>query len=182
MTGDFLNKILPTYKEGYLIVAVGHGPRLDANGKYGHTRWEERPFLWPDMALTAVEFIQNHAMVGDVYTCPYLMKTPKREKGNAAWRALIHSDVDTLIDPCVVHDLGSDAFIVWSGSLGHGHVYVPLAYPVMPVQHEMLCRGLATHLGGDKAKVSENDLLRPPGTFNHKSAVNGGLMTAVWSN
>ena len=57
-----------------------------------------------------------------------------------------------------------------SGAAGHGHVYVPLDYPVTPVQHDILERGLVKRLGGDPGKISENDVLRPPGTFNHKAA------------
>lgn len=180
MTAEFLDMILPTAKEGWLIVAVGSGPRLDANGKYCHNSWRETPFHWPQMRDAAVAEIQAHAAHADVYICPYLMKTPQRSKGNAAWRALLHCDVDTPIDPGVVDGLGGH--IVWSGSQGHGHVYIVLSYPVMPTQHDILERGLVARLHGDPAKISENDLLRPPGTFNHKSAVNGAMMTPVWSS
>ena len=61
-------------------------------------------------------------------------------------------------------------------------MYVLLAWPVTPDQHEALCRGLAATLGGD-AKYSDNDLLRPPGTWNYKSAVDGGdpsPVIALW--
>jgi hypothetical protein len=39
--------------------------------------------------------------------------------------------------------------------------------------HRALCEGLRDYLGGDN-KIRDNDLLRPPGTLNHKPAAKGG--------
>jgi hypothetical protein len=169
MTRDFLDAILPTVRDGYLIVAVGSGPHYNGNGKYSHSGWLEKPFHWPSMADAAVAFIQQHAQTCDVWICPYLMKTAQRHKGNAAYRALVHCDVDGGLDMAKVRAIGPDAFAIGSGTAGHGHVYVTLDYPVTPVQHDLLERGLVAHLGGDPGKISENDLLRPPGTWNHKA-------------
>jgi hypothetical protein len=57
-----------------------------------------------------------------------------------------------------------------------------LVWPITREQHEVLCRGLAAHLGGDH-KYSDNDVLRPPGTLNYKGRVDGGEpypVEAVW--
>lgn len=110
------------------------------------------------------------------------MKDASRTKGNAGQRVLIHADVDGDLDEQKVAQLGG--FVVPGGTPGHGHVYVPLSWPVTPAQHEALCRGLSAHLGGDH-KYADNDLLRPPGTFNYKTNVDGGNPTAVvmsWSS
>jgi hypothetical protein len=168
--------------EGWLCVAVGLKPHRDTNGKYKHQQWDEVAFRWPTESDNALAYIAKTAPLGDVYACPYLMKEPRRAKGNAAQRVLIHADVDNELDEEKIAKLGG--FIVRSGSPGRGHVYIPLAWPVMPEQHEALCRGLAGSLGGD-AKYSDNDLLRPPGTLNYKSKVDGGdpsSVTALWSN
>ena len=167
--------------EGWLCVAVGLKPYRDENGKYKHHKWDEVAFRWPAQADKAATYIAKAAALGDVYNCPYPMKDQHRAKGNAAQRVLIHADVDVDLDEAAVRELGG--FIVRSGSPGHGHVYVPLAWPVTPDQHEALCRGLAAHLGGD-TKYSDNDLLRPAGALNYKSAVDGGdpsPVTALWS-
>ncbi len=166
--------------EGWLCVAVGREPYRDENGKYKHGKWDEVAFAWPAQADKALEYITKAAELGDLYNCPYLMKEPHRAKGNAGQRILTHSDVDTVLGEEDAAALGG--FIVWSGSPGHGHTYVPLAWPVTAVQHEALCRGLAAHLGGD-TKYVDNDLLRPPGTWNFKSKVDGGdpsPVTALW--
>lgn len=167
VTRNFLDAILPSVKDGYLIVAVGSGPHYNGNGKYSHSGWLEKPFFWPNMADAAVSFIQAHAQTCDVWVCPYLMKTAERRKGNATYRALLHCDVDTLLDPCKVAEF--DGIYTWSGTPGHGHVFIPLTYPAMPAQHDILERALVAYMGADPGKISENDLLRPPGTFNHKT-------------
>ena len=82
------------------------------------------------------------------------MRDGKRAKGNAAGHKLVHSDVDSgELDPYEVEQLGG--FVIGSGTLSHGHVYIPLTYAVTEAQHELLCKGLAAHLGGDAAKVSD---------------------------
>jgi hypothetical protein len=166
--------------EGFLCAAIGTEPHLSAAGKYKHDQWSEHAFAWPGEAEGAVTEITRAASLGDVYVCPYLMKDSRRAKGNAAQRVLIHADVDTELDEDAVSALGG--FVVRSGTPGHGHVYVPLAWPVTPEQHEALCRGLAAHLSGD-AKYVDNDLLRPAGTLNYKPTVDGAdpnPVVAVW--
>jgi putative DNA primase/helicase len=174
MTAEFLDVItasVPT--KGYLTGAVGYGGHFNPTGKYEFDRFEPFAFEWPDRAGEAVTHIQKHAPTADLYICPYLMKTPERKKGNAIWRQVVHSDCDQGVDLDAVHELGG--FAIWSGSTGHGHVYILLRHTLMPAQHEALCRGVTAHLGGDAGKVSDNDLLRPAGAYNHKSAANGGV-------
>jgi hypothetical protein len=72
------------------------------------------------------------------------------------------------------------AFAVASGSPGHGHVYVRLSETIVGAEHDALSRALGSYLGSaDVAKHSDNDLLRPPGTLNHKSAAADGEPTPV---
>ena len=166
--------------EGWLCVAVGLKPHRDANGKYKHHQWDEVAFRWPAESDNALTYVAKAAPLGDIYMCPYPMREPRRAKGESAQRVLIHADVDGDLDEHKIAQLGG--FIVRSGSPGHGHAYIPLAWPVTPAQHEALCRGLAAHLGGD-AKYSDNDLLRPPGTWNYKSKVDGAdpsPVAALW--
>jgi hypothetical protein len=155
---------------GWLIVATGKGPHLEA-GRYTHEQWSEQAYRWPTHSRRALEAIAAAAPTADVYACPYSMRDKHRVKGNAVTHQLVHADVDGELDPEAVKSL--DGFAVSSGTPGHAHVYVRLTYAVTAVQHELLCRGLAEYLHAD-CKVSDNDLLRPPGTLNHKSAAAGG--------
>jgi hypothetical protein len=168
LTREYLDVILPTVKNGWLTGNVGFGGHYDTSGKYVFDRFPPYAFAWPAQAGEIVDFIQQHAPSADVYICPYLMRTTDRTKGDAVWRQLVHTDVDNgQLDLVEVEALGG--FAINSGTLGNGHVYIRLTHCVTPEQHEILCRGLAAHLGGDPAKISDNDLLRPPGTFNHKN-------------
>jgi hypothetical protein len=105
--------------------------------------------------------------------CPYLMWSDKRAKGAAVARPQVHADIDHgHLDGEKVRAI--DGFAVASGTPGNGHVYVALTESVPAHWHRALCRGLGDYLGGADAKISENDVLRPPGTLNHKPTAAGG--------
>jgi hypothetical protein len=156
---------------GQLIVATGGEPHLTDEGRYKHNYWHETNLGWPSEAAKA--HILDAATTHDVYVCHYLMRDKHRRKGNAVTHALVHSDVDNgALDTGKVSQLGG--FAIASGTPGNGHAYVPLSESVSAQQHEVLCRALGHYLGAADAKISDNDLLRPPGTLNHKPAVDGG--------
>jgi putative DNA primase/helicase len=188
---------------GWLHVAVGYNPHFDENGAYRHTRLngrpglEPRPFRWPDEAGVAMDFILAESAKADVWVCPNLMRRdwictidPKtnreirktgRSKGDAVARFTVHADADGQVDIEKVKAI-EGAFAVASGSPGHAHVYVRLSDPtITSAQHDTLSRGLGAHVVGVDAdcKFSDNDLLRAPGTLNHKAAARGGEPTPV---
>ncbi|MDQ1249559.1 MAG: hypothetical protein QG597_3934 [Actinomycetota bacterium] len=170
-TLDYLKAIYGT-TEGVAHLAVGCDPHLDTNGKYTHRAWVPTTFSWPAEADQLAAEITREAAHADVYACPYLMWAGKRSKGAAVERRLIHCDYDGPLDTERVTATGG--FAVASGSEGHAHVYVPLAGPVTAVEHEALCRALGDYLGPHAdSKVRDNDVLRPPGTWNHKPTANG---------
>lgn len=180
-TREFLDAIFATVpvdpkQSRYLILAAGRGIYMK-NGKPDWKQREELPFLWPDQCDAAISEIEKWAPVADVWLCPYLHKTPKRAKGNAAWRQIIHTDCDKGVDLAKVRKLGG--FVVWSGTADHGHVYVPLSYTLSRERHERLCEGQADYLDGDRGKVRDNDLLRVCGSFNHKPTLQGGQPVLV---
>lgn len=115
------------------------------------------------------------AEAGDVFACPYPQAPLGRRKGAARLRRHVHADIDGALDTARVRFVGGMA--VASGSVDgegrpHGHVYLRLDRPVTAAAHEALCRGLARFVGGDFAdmsKVADHDVLRVPGTLNHKT-------------
>jgi hypothetical protein len=148
------------------------------NGKYQFKEFLPRFYQWPADADRVERELLQEADVSDVYLCPYIMRYAKRAKHDAVARQLAHTDVDGgLLDLDQVRELGG--FAVGSGTPGNGHAYVHLSEPVTGAQHEALCRGLVARLHGDPAKINDNDLLRPPGTFNHKPAATGGQPAPV---
>jgi len=109
------------------------------------------------------------ASVHDVYACPYL-HARRRRRGGAVLREHVHADIDGPLDPDEVRSIGG--FAVSSGTEGHGQVFVRLNRSVEPREHRALCHALGQVVGGehhDEGKVSDNDVLRPAGTLNHKT-------------
>ena len=157
---------------GNLIVAVGEGPHWK-DAKYQHEEWIETSFAYPAEADQAAREIRRAALTGDAYVCVSLMHANKRAQGSAVARLAVHADLDNgRFDSEKVKTVGG--FSVASGSTGNAHVYVALTESVPADDYRELCRGLSRHLGAVDPKISANDVLRPPGTFNHKLAALGG--------
>ena len=151
---------------GTAHVAIGRGGHVTGGGKYGHLGWLPRHYAWPVDAKRMEHDMLAAADTDDVYVGPYLTNGSRRTKGDAVARRIVHADIDDAIDTENVYATGG--YAVNSGSHGHGHVYVELTESVTAAQHEALCRGLGKYMGAVDFKVSDNDVLRPPGTLNHK--------------
>jgi hypothetical protein len=164
-------------QSGWLVIRWGRNPYIGKNRTYRHGDGQEFFLRWPEEAEGTLLAIVEMAAVGDVYVCPYLRRTAEgRNKGDAVSLRLVHCDVDIYVDPARVTDLGG--FAINSGTPGHAHVYVPFTRPVIVAHHEVLAKGMIHHLGADKGKWSDNDVLRPPGTFNYKPTVFDNLPPA----
>lgn len=156
---------------GWLTALVGYGghfvKRDNGDDAYAHRECNPRVYQWPAEVDRAVRELTQMAHLGDVWVCPYVMTYAVRTKGESVSRPHLHADVDHGVDYAKVARF-SGAFVVGSGRDGHGHVYVPLTRSVTVQQHRALEEGLREYLGGDD-KITDNDLLRPVGTLNHKS-------------
>ena len=163
---------------GKAHISVGIEPHLNTAGKYTHKSLIPTVFEWPSEAEQFAREIQRESSTADVYLCPYLMHGGKRAKGAAVERRIVHCDYDGDIDLGRVRELGG--FAVASGTPGHAQVYISLTDPVTAAHHEILCKALGGYLGGDAdSKISDNDLMRPTGTWNHKPTVDGREPAAV---
>jgi P4 family phage/plasmid primase-like protien len=154
--------------EGSVCMAVGT-PGRNAVGKYTHLAWQEFSLRWPSDSDEVCRRILSESEASDVYLCPYLMADDHRRGGNSTFRRIVHAEVDCLVSPDSVITLGG--FAVSSGSPGHAHVYVPLTESVSLEDHRRLCGALGEHFGAKDRKIADNDVLRPPGTYNHKPTV-----------
>lgn len=157
---------------GWLHFATAD-PYLDGKGRIKHENWRPWAFEWPagKSGPAIMAAVLDEAAEHDVFNCPYLMSNQDRHKGCSTGRWFAHTEVDDELDLDKAIALG--AFAVGSGSPGHGHVYVPLSRSVDYHEHRALCRGLKRHFGAKDSKVSDNDMLRPPGTNNHKPTTRG---------
>lgn len=179
----FLDAVLGD-AHGFVHGAAGRGGRF-VNGSYQFENWESFSYSWPEERDDLVLAITSAPRTTDTYLCPYVLgSASRRSKGTAVERRMIHADIDcgTFGDEAATSVRRLGGFAVASGSPGNAHVYVPLTDPVDVKEHEALCRGLGAYLGGADAKVSDNDVLRPVGTFNQKPVAHGGDPTPVtWS-
>lgn len=163
--------------QGYAVLFVGIGGHLSRTGRYDHQKRKESFFEFPAQRDDLAEVI-NSARDEDVYLCPYLMPQKKRSKHlDGIEMRLVHADCDGDVDLDKVRDL--NGFAVASGTPGHAHVYVQLSTPVERLEHERLCRALGKYLGDADAKISASDVLRPPGTLNHKGRARGERSSVV---
>ncbi len=161
---------------GDVLLTVGLSGYYNEGGKYKHKVWTDGSrepalrFAWPESRTRlADEIIEGVSRPErrDIFACPYLLTSGmSRAKGNSANRRMIHTDLDGLAVPAVT--LAGSA-IVGSGTPGHGHVYVRTSDSMTAAEHDVLCRALSGWLGGD-SKYSDNDVLRPVGTLNHKNS------------
>jgi hypothetical protein len=170
----FLDALYGTTR-GYVHVAVGRNAHGDEQGRYGHQGWEPKVFAWPDEAEQAVHFMNavlDEPGLNDLYICPNVLKTTKREKGTAATHRLLHADADHGADPSKIGAL--HGFAISSGTPGHAQVFVPLSNEVTPPLYQALMEGMRKYFHGDN-KISDNDLLRPVGSKNFKGVAVAGL-------
>lgn len=175
------NETVATYADivlgdrpGVVCLAFGRDPYRDERGKYKHRGWTEVRYAWPaDRDVMTCDVMREIATgdLVDVYICPAVRNrgAKARRKGDALPPMVLWADLDgPAKDPALLDELSG--FVVASGQEGHLHVYVPLDAPVDLGTHSRLNKALAARLGGD-AKWDDAALLRPPGTFNHKTAV-----------
>jgi hypothetical protein len=144
---------------GYLCV----GYRVASTGAF-----VESFHRWPDEASLASEFINQRAMMGDMYFCTTLLRDTKRVKENATVASqIVWADLDTC-DPEV---LRVEPTVVVETSPGRYHAYWKLdkAYPALQVE-EVNKRIAYAHVadGCDKTGWPLTKYLRVPNTYNHK--------------
>lgn len=135
-----------------------------SSGEFSET-W----FPWPSEAeQMATAAVQEDSCGSDVWFCASVMREPKRAIGSSVARPRLHADIDRELtdeDAAKIEQLG--AWVVYSGTPGHVHVYVELDEVVDVATYHSLENSLCAWLGAD-AKKRDNDLLRIPGLNNHK--------------
>lgn len=121
------------------------------------------------------EAIVSASGTADVFASPYPHRAHGRRESEGVERRLVHADIDG--HPDIEAALALGTIIVASGSSDaegkpHAHVYLRLSESVSHDQHRALCAALGESVGrgyADSSKTQASDVLRPPGTLNHKS-------------
>jgi len=145
---------------GFLALKAG----LRRDGRLQRPR--STHWVWPTEAPDAVAWVNQEAARGrEVYQAAHLVTEPRRRKATAAPLSTLYVDLDhaTLDHPTV-----PEPSVIIESSPGRLQCYWRLTAPVPGAAGEALNRRLASALGADRSGWDLTQLLRVPGTRNHK--------------
>lgn len=168
----YVNRLFGPGSRGWVGLAVGSGPHLADDGRYGHAGFKQMFFAWPSQLNEIIRKAVRSSETGDVYVCPALRNAKSRKKlpgGDTAQAGCwLWTDVDgEWTDERQVRwerFKGTGAFMVHSGR--GRHLYVPTGALLEPADLEAKNRKLCALF--DSEKWESNALLRMPGTVNWK--------------
>ncbi len=156
------------YGEGPGHLALFSGSR-SPSAKYPNknrlTAVEQKYFRWPEEADEAARWVFEESEGGrEVYHCGHLVTCQRRRKEDAAPMLALYVDGDGAKVP---EGIPQPTTTVQS-SPGREQFYYKLTRPIPPELAEQLNKRLAYAMGADKSGYDLTQVLRIPGTQNHK--------------
>jgi hypothetical protein len=149
-------------ERGLLQIFTG---KRTSNGAIDRETLKSDCFSYPKAAEAAAEWALKKSEEGrEVYFCVHLLTKPQRIKENAAGIIALWGDLDGA--PVPNGDLKPTAVV--ESSPGRYHAYWRLESDIPPQTAEELNRRLAREIGADPSGFDLTQLLRVPGTINHK--------------
>lgn len=139
--------------EGFLALAFRYGKRFDSAF-----------YQYPADLDRAVQIIRDRTETSDVFFCAHLLTAKVRQKENAAPVHTLWADGDGDHD----FSLAPEPTVTIETSPGHHHAFYRLDRVIDPDAAERLNRALAGATGADPSGWDITQLLRIPGTLNHK--------------
>jgi len=153
------------YGEGPGYVALFSGRRPTPATRLEAPR--EAYFRWPHERLAALGWAHEQTGEGrEVYHCAHLVGARRRRAADALPLYALYADLDAGLPPAPCVAPG----ILVASSPGRYQAYVRLDRPVPPARGADLNRRLARALGADPSGWDLSQLLRVPGSVNHKYA------------
>lgn len=157
MLSNFLDEVLGRH-DGYIYVPT----RLP-----GSKRWNQNFFEWPQQSTEVLEFIESKSPTHEVFLSPCFFTgpriSPKTFKGTQwVWAELDLDEppTDIPIQPTIQVQTSSEGHQHWYWKLDEFHDSVK--------DIQRATRSLAYALGADLSGWDFAQVLRPPGTYNHK--------------
>jgi hypothetical protein len=151
-------------ERGLLQIWTAH---RDEAGRLSQDSIKSNFFNYPKAAETAARWaLQMSAEGRETYFCTHLLTAPRRIKEYAAAVRALWGELDGAQLPDGEHRPSA----VVESSPGRYHVYVRLTDAIPPQDAERLNKKLAACYGGDASGHDLSQLLRVPGTVNHKYA------------
>lgn len=151
----FLNFLFSGQK-GYIYVPIKH--------KTG--AWEQKFYRWPDEKFDLEAWIESSKTESDVYIAPALFSEKSSAKDKVIGAQVVwvefdgQKDIDTSSCP-------NPSMVIRTSLPTHKHVYWKIPW-ANAATIESLTRRLTYSLDADTSGWDCNQVLRPPGTINHK--------------
>jgi hypothetical protein len=130
--------------------------------------WNQNFFKWPEDKSDLINHITESSKTLDVYIAPAIFNLPDSGKSSFKSTRYLWTEFDgntpQSYDPCP-----EPSMVIQSSDPTHCHAYWRLSERIVsPVEVENLNRSITYNLGADSSSWDCNQVLRPPGTFNHK--------------
>jgi putative DNA primase/helicase len=149
-------------QRGFLMVWTGE---RDEAGRIPKDTIASNVFSYPGAAESAATWALEKSEEGrEVYFCAHLLTGPRRVKGNAAPVRTLWGD----LDGAPVPNGALKPTAVVESSPERYHAYWRLDTEIPPETAEALNKRLADKIGADSSGFDLSQLLRVPGTANHK--------------
>lgn len=157
--------------EGYIYSpTIERGP----NGEPGP--FTQHFFQWPTERDELLSHIVTNSEQRDVYVAPAVFDAPNSHKQHFKATNVVWTEFDGVI-PSDLREVPVPSLRVRSSTEGFEHWYWKLSTPGHEPNHiENVNRALAYGLGADASAWDINQVLRPPGTINHKRQTPVGVV------
>jgi hypothetical protein len=153
---DFL--YLPT-DDGYI-----YAPTKDAESG----EFKQDFFKWPEDRSKLVEWVLRTTAKAEVYIAPALFSVPSAQKEAFKSTNVLWTEFDGNY-PDSFGDVPNPSYRVQSSDESHQHCYWKLEEPLTDYREvEAFNRTITYSLNADASAWDVNQVLRPPGTVNHK--------------
>lgn len=128
--------------------------------------WQDLAFKYPQDDIDLPDY-----GYGDVYFCPNLFETASRRKEGMLPSCWLYADLDE-VDPNSLESIDSllRPTVAWESSPDRYQGMWQLERHLDVYAHGILNRNLTYKLGADKGGWDSTQVLRVPGTINHKYA------------
>lgn len=156
---EFLHTVWGEQGEGFAFLSLRSGP----------DSWRDLAFKYPGDKVELPD-----PSLGDVYFCPNLFSRPRRRKGLVLPSCWLYADLDCVKPPQSDKDDSEDVALVptiaWESSPGRYQALWHIDQHLPEEPHSKLNRRLTYTLDADKGGWDITQVLRVPGTINHKYA------------
>lgn len=148
-----------------------YAPTKDPKQEDPKKAWGQNYYEWPRQRAEIIRHCESLAGTHEVYIGPALYKKPSGKKEDVKGTYVYWTEFDGQQNAtaAVLADLPAASRRVRSSEEGHEHVYWRLDSFQTDIERiETANRALAYGLGADSSAWDANQVLRPPGTYNHK--------------